>query len=321
MLSIRGGRGKFVSSLRVKALFIVNPAAGHGAARRRWLAVEPLALGAAPGSRTAWTTRPGEAGELTVRALEEGFEAVVAVGGDGTFSEALNGFLGASPRARARAALSTWAAGSGCDLARHFGMSGEGALLRLLERPILRRLDAGLVEFAGRAGRERRYFANVVTMGLGGEVARRVAREGKPWGGTLSYLAAVAKELARSRPKTVSLVVDGRTEAQAGCHLLGVANTSTTGGGMKLAPQADPFDGRLELVVVGALSRAELLLRLPSVYAGRHVGKRGVRVSRFSRLTADCGEDFWLNIDGEAAGRLPASFTVLPAAVPFLLPG
>ncbi len=255
--------------------------------------------------------------------MEQGFEALIAVGGDGTFSEALNGFLEAAPEQRAGAALSTWPAGSGCDLARHFGLGRRGTLEALLARPLLRRLDAGLVEFTGAQGPERRYFANVVTVGLGGEVARRVEREGKRLGGKLSYLAAAAKEIARAKARELSLVVDGKAEAPAGYHLLAIANTSTTGGGMLVAPGADPFDGRLDLVAVGALSRAELLLRLPTVYAGRHVGTRGVRTRLVSRLAARpaAGDEVWVNVDGEAVGRLPAAFTALPGAVPFLLPG
>lgn len=304
----------------MRALFIVNPAAGHGRGLARWRAVEARALALAPGSRVALTARAGHAAELTLSAVEEGVGAVVAVGGDGTLAEALNGFLGASERARAASALSTLPAGSGCDLARHLGLLAPGALEGLLSRPVVRRLDAGLVEFRGSRGRERRYFANVVTAGLGGEVARNVEASGKRWG-ALSYLAASAAAAARARAKLVALRVDGRPEAAAPCQLFAVANTSTTGGGMRIAPQADPFDGKLDFLSVGGLSRAELLLRLPSVYTGGHVRAPGVRSERVSRLEADCAEDFWLNVDGEAVGRLPASFTALPAALPFLLPG
>lgn len=303
----------------MRTLFIVNPAAGHGRGLERWRAIEADALSAAPGSETRVTTSPGHAEEIALKAVEEGWEAVVAVGGDGTAAEALNGFLGASERARARAALSTWPAGSGCDLARHLGLLDGDALLRALRRPLVRRLDAGLVEFSTPSGPRRRYFANVVTAGLGGEVARSIAASGKRWG-ALSYFLASAAAAARARAKVVGFSLDGRREESAPYHLFAVANTSTTGGGMRICPQADPFDGLLDFLSVGPLSRAQLLLRMPSVYTGSHLGTPGVRTARVARLDAACSEDYWLNVDGEAVGKLPASFTALPAAVPFLLP-
>lgn len=304
----------------MRCLFIVNPAAGHGRGLERWKGAEADALAAAPGSKVVLTRAGGHAEQLARDGVEEGYEAIVAVGGDGTAAEALNGFLAASERARAACALTTVPAGSGCDLARHLGLDAADALERVLRRPVARRLDAGLVEFKAPEGRRRRYFANVVTAGLGGEVARAVEKSGKRFG-ALSYLASSAAAAARSRALPVTFTFDGEARPAEPCHLFAVANTSTTGGGMKICPQADPFDGRLDFLSVGALSRAQLLMRLPTVYAGAHLTAPGVSTRRVTRLDARSDADYWLNVDGEAVGRLPASFTALPAAVPFLLPG
>jgi diacylglycerol kinase (ATP) len=270
---------------------------------------------------TRLTKAPGHASVLAREAVEQGFEAVIGVGGDGTLGEVVDGYLSLPAAARGHCSLSTWPAGSGCDTARHFKIGGgPKELAALLKKPRKARLDAGSVVFMDTNGRpQTRYFINVVTLGLGGDVARRVAKSGKPLGGTLTYLASSIAAIARAKPYPLSLVVDGVAQAVAGYHLLAVANTSTTGGGMKIAPSADAGDGRLDLISVGALARAALLRKLPLVYMGKHLGQAGVHHEFLRRLEVRSEQTVYVNVDGEAAGTLPASFEILPGAVPFLL--
>ncbi len=302
----------------MKTLVIVNPAAGHGRGRKRWAKLASSLRGLDAAAR--FTSRPGEASELALRALGEGFEAIVAFGGDGTLGEVVDGYLSAPEDARARTALGCWPAGSGSDTARHFELgNGAGGLGRLLREPKLIRVDAGRVSFQDERGRPAaRHFVNVVTLGLGGEVARRVARSGKPLGGTITYLASSIASIARAKPYSLSLVVDGVAEAPAPYHLVAVANTSSTGGGMKIAPSADACDGRFDVVTVGDMPRAALLRRLPLVYAGKHLGQPGVHHRLARRLEVRSDRTAYLNIDGEAVGALPAVFEMMPGAVPFL---
>lgn len=303
----------------MRALFIVNPAAGHGRGRERWERVAARVLAAQPDCEARLTSGPQDASRLCRRGLEEGFDAVLAVGGDGTLGEAVDGYLSAPEGLRGRRPLGTWPVGSGCDLARHLGIRGEAEpLLELLARPKIRRLDAGLVEFAGPQGRLRRHFLNVSALGLAGDVALRVHSGGKPWGGTLSYLMSSLAALLTARSKSLDLTVDGVPEPRAPYHLIVMANTSTFGGGMRVAPTADPQDGLLDLVAVGDLSRWGLLRRFPLIYTGGHIGVPGVTHRLVRRLEVRSPEEVYLNIDGEAIGTLPASFEVLPGAVPFL---
>lgn len=305
----------------MKILFIVNPAAGHGRGAARWKSSASRVLSEHPGSQARLTSRPGEASALARLGLAEGFEAVVAVGGDGTLGEAADGYLSSPESLKARAALGTWPVGSGCDFARHFGIQGGlDEMSALLARPRVRRLDAGRVEFEGPRGRESRFFMNVAALGLAGEVALRVSSGGKPWGGTVSYLISSLACLLKAEAKPLELVADGERQSLARYHLVALANTSTTGGGMRIAPQADPEDGKLDLVAVGNLSRWGLLRRFPLIYTGGHLGSPGVSHALVRRLEARSDAKVYLNIDGEAVGTLPAVFEVLPAAVSFLCP-
>ncbi|MBI3552326.1 MAG: diacylglycerol kinase family lipid kinase [Elusimicrobia bacterium] len=304
----------------MKTLFIVNPAAGNGRGDGRWASFEARFLEASPGSKVWRTERPGHAVELVAKALEGGFEAIVAVGGDGTAGEVVDGYLKSPVALRKRAALGTWPVGSGCDLARHLGLKADESFLEVLSKPVIRRLDAGLVEFSGEGGPARRHFLNVVSLGIGGEIGRKTQEKGKRWGGTLSYLLTSLSCLLRAKPYAMTLLTDGKAEPGAPYHLVAVANTSTTGGGMRIAPQADAQDGLLDLVSVGALSRLSLLQRFPLIYSGGHIGTAGVSHRKIRRLEIASEGTVYLNIDGEAVGTLPAVFQVLPAAVPFLCP-
>lgn len=301
----------------MRALFVVNPAAGHGRAASRWSRAGGEDAARRLGAEVRWTERPGHAARLARDGVERGCDAVVAVGGDGTVGEVVDGYLTAAPEARAGAVLGTWPVGSGCDLARHLGVKAESSLAALLESPV-RRLDAGRLRGLGYDGRSfERHFLNMASMGLAGEVALRAHRGGKPLGGTFSYMASSLAALLRARARPLELTVDGVRE-EGRYHLLCVANTSTVGGGMRIAPGADPEDGFMELVSIEDLPRLELLRHFPKIYSGTHLGIRGVSLRRIRRLAVRSAQTVHLNVDGDVAGTLPVELEVLPGAVPFL---
>lgn len=302
-------------------LFIINPAAGHGRAARAWAAVKEEALRLLPGSGCAVTERPGHAAELARAAAENGATRLIAVGGDGTFCETLEGLMGVPDYHRRSIALGAVPAGSGCDLARHLGYpSGKDGLLALLAHGKARPLDVGRLTYTGEDGAPRtRHFINIAAFGLAGDVARMVRRLGKPLGGTASYAAASALALLGARAKTLRLKADGR-DLSGRCHLGVLANTSSMGGGMLVAPGALDDDGLMDLVLVGDMSRAALAANMPRLYKGTHLASPGVSITPLRRLEADSDETVYLNIDGEADGKLPAVFEVLPRAARVICP-
>ena len=306
------------------ALFVVNPAAGDGRGGERWIKARSLAARLWPEHEVRFTARPGHGRELAREAVLEGVETIVAVGGDGTLGEVVDGFLSA-PQERRAAAIATFPTGSGCDFARHACVPRDpeawaAAMAAALAAGKRKRLDAGRATYAGRDGAARtRHFLNVAALGLAGDVAVGVERRGKPLGGTLTYLLEGARAIAGARPRRMRLIVDGREEPPAEYHLVAAANTSTIGGGMRLAPGADASDGRLDLLTVGALSKWELLKLLPRIYSGGHVGAPGVDLRRVRRVEVVSDESLPLNLDGDADGATPAAFEVLPGALAFLL--
>lgn len=302
-------------------LFILNPAAGHGRAARAWDSLKEEAFRLLPGSGCAATERPGHAAQLARAAMEAGTTRLIAVGGDGTFCETLEGVMGAPEHLRRGITLGAVPAGSGCDLARHLGYpAGRGALLELLARGRPRPLDVGRVSYRGEDGAPRvRHFINIAAFGLAGDVAHRVHQLGKPLGGTLSYAAASVLALLGARASALRLKADGK-EISGPYHLGVLANTSSMGGGMLIAPGAVDDDGLMDLVLVGGMSRLALAANLPRLYKGTHLSSPGVTITRLRRLEAESDETVYLNIDGEADGMLPAVFEVLPRAVSVIAP-
>lgn len=298
------------------ALFVVNPAAGHGRGAARWESARALAAPVWGRVEVRVTERPGHGRELARAAAAAGVGVVVAVGGDGTLGEVVDGVLAAGSAACA----ATFPAGSGCDFARHAGVPRDpAAWARAMRSARPRRLDAARAEFVGRDGaRRERHFLNVAALGLAGEVAVGVERRGKAFGGTLTYLIEGLRAIAAAKARRLRLVVDGVPE-DGDFHMVAVANTSTIGGGMKLVPDADAEDGLLDLLTVGDLPRATLLRLMPSIYSGGHLGAEGVTLRRARRVEVLGDGDWPLNIDGDLDGRAPAVFEVLPKAVPFLL--
>ena len=268
-----------------------------------------------------WTKKPGHGRELARAAVEAGVGLVVAVGGDGTLGEVVDGYLAAPEAARRGSCLATFPVGSGCDFARHMGVPREpAAWARAFAAGGLRHIDAARARFRGPDGAPRsRHFLNVAALGLPGDVAVTVARRGKFFGGVLTYLVEGALAVVCAKAKRMRLTVDGVEEAPAFYHLLAVANTSTFGGGMKLAPSADAEDGLLDLITIADRTRAEVLALLPRAYSGGHIGRPGVVLRRARRIEIHAEEALPLNIDGDAEGAAPVLFEVLPKAVAFRL--
>ncbi|UPT74942.1 MAG: diacylglycerol kinase family lipid kinase [Elusimicrobiota bacterium] len=300
----------------MKTLFIVNPAAGHGRAGGRWQAARELAARLYPDMELARTERPGHARQLAREAIAGGAELVVAVGGDGTVGEVVDGYLAVPEAARRLAAVATFPAGSGCDFAAHMGIPRDpGAWAKALDSGRRRRVDAARAVFRGSGGVPRsRHFLNVAALGIPGDVAVSVARRGKVLGGTLTYLLEGALAVLGAKARPIRLTVDGVAEPAAPYHLVAVANTSTFGGGMRLAPDADAEDGLLDLLTIADMPRARLLSLMPKAYSGAHVGLPGVVLRKAARIEIHADEPMPLNLDGDADGTSPVVLEALPKA-------
>ncbi len=248
--------------------------------------------------------------------------AVVAVGGDGMAHTVLNVLMERRALGGAPIPFGLVPAGTGNDLARHMRlpeddpeMAAGRVLRRLDEGP--RAMDLGRIELADGT---RRWFGTAACCGIDAAVNELANSWSWPRGGA-KYLAALPFEVLRFRQPFMGLAIDepgGRTHLSGRRTLmLTVASTSSIGGGLRIVPGADPFDGRLEVFRVRALSRGRILRLFPRLMRGTHTDLREVEI--IPALTAEIDAETRVYADGERVGSGPAVISVAAAALPVLL--
>ncbi len=304
--------------MSARTLVIANPASRGGAARRNLARVHEALRDAVGPLDLVHTASRGDAERLAREGVRSGVERIVVAGGDGTFSEVVTGLLGAGLGGYAELALLPL--GTGGDLARTLGIPSDlGAALAAIPTAPPRMIDAGRLSY--RTGdRERvRYFANVASIGMSGLVTELVNQASKRFGGRFSFLSGTLRALARYRTQPVTLRVDGEVVHEGPLVLATAANGRYFGGGMRVAPEAIPDDGLLDVVAIPGFSKAKLLGKLPALYSGRYVGVAGVISHRGRVVEATTeAEGVYFEADGEPLGTLPLQVTVQPAAIRML---
>lgn len=286
---------------QIRPLFIVNPVAGYGRAQR----IVPRLSSAFRGpAEVVFTGNPGDAETLAYQAALEEFSPVVAVGGDGTLQEVVNGLM----RAPNPPPFGVIPAGTGNDLVRSLGLPADPvAATRLIWSGTAAEMDVAVCN--------DRYFLNVGGVGLDTNVVLAMRnRTGRLQSGIMAYLIQGLAELTRySNPKFV-LHLDGEVQTSRSL-LVAVANGNFFAGGMKICPDASLVDGLLDVCVAGDLSRREVLGLIPLMYSGRHVHHPKVTFHRVRTLRIEAPAGMEVQLDGEIVHALPVEFRVVPRAL------
>jgi diacylglycerol kinase (ATP) len=262
------------------------------------------------------TDGPGDATRLAAAALEDGYRYLVAVGGDGTVQEVLNGVFRDGKPIADEPVLGVVAANSGCDLVRSFGLPGDvsaacGHLLGTNTYPF----DVMKVRYTAADGSERvRYCHNLAEIGLGGEVAVRAARLPSWLGGARRFLAFWLG-LARTRVASVAVEAD-RKEYRGPAFNVIVANAQFTSGGMRMSPRSFPGDGVLDALVFHG-PRTDAYTLLPRIFRhGDHIPDPNIDELRAKiRVRVAAERPLPIVADGEILGTTPATFQVLPRSI------
>ena len=301
--------------LRTKV--IINPQAGSGQTGERWPSIQSALQQAIGAFDTSWTSAPGEAISMTRAALRDAYERIVAVGGDGTLNECINGFLADDRPVRPQSVLAYVASGTGEDFRRTLEIShSPHRAATALSDHRMREIDVGKATYQTMNGAtESRYFVNMATLGLGGAVVRALPSARPTWlgSGTLSYLVAILRTLMSHSNQRLTIHVDDERLQTASCHV-SIANGRFLAGGIPFAPDASTNDGQFDVVVLGDFSRLGLLCRAHRFYAGTHDELDAVDLLKGQsiRVTSSAASPFYLEADGELLGRLPATFEILP---------
>ena len=285
---------------------IANPAAARGrapllaAAASRYLGERGIA------ADLLVSEGRGHACELARKAIAEGAGRIVTCGGDGTVNEILPAVAGS------RAALGLLPCGTANDFARALGIPRQ-------PRRALRNLVEGREVRVDLGACGDRYFCTVAACGFDAEVSEAM-REGRRLPGTAGYLWAALRHLFRFEPAKVAATGDfGRLETEV--LLVAAAVTRSYGGGMRIAPHADPADGRFDVVIIGPVARRTVVAMLPRLFRGSHVRHPAVRIERSSFLEIETpGGARPLYADGEPLGETPVSLRIAPGSLRVIVP-
>ena len=303
----------------MKTCAVVNPVAGGGRVRRIWPRLLSRLLAVTDSLSVRWTTESGTATSLTRRALQDGFERIVAVGGDGTLHEVVNGFFENQSPIAPSAVLAFVACGSGSDFRRTLGVPTGVEAVQKLQSDRIQPLDVLRVRYTTERGRRtQRYAINIVSAGLSGTVVRHFSPGVLPIPTRLRYLQAALRALATDRPVPVRLTLDGEPLPPSQVRLVAAANGHTFAAGLPIAPTATPHDGVFDVTVLHDVPIPTLLRHVHRFYWGTHTSLDGVTTHRGRRLTVEPRNDrrpVWVEADGEALGKLPLSVEVVPQAI------
>ena len=231
-------------------------------------------------------------------------------------NEVVNGLTGV-----ADVELAVIARGTGWDFVRTYGIPRdvEGAVATAL-RGDVRTIDVGRVTYRAWEGHEAEaYFANIASAGMSGAIAKRANETTKALGGKVSYLWATFAVFAGWQNSEIRISVD--QEIRGGrMHDVVVANGKFFGGGMKVCPDAEPDDGVFDVLLIGDLTKRDLLLTMPKLYRGTHLPHPKAELLRGATVTVDSDEPLPIELDGEQPGTTPVRFEVVPRSLRVRVP-
>jgi diacylglycerol kinase (ATP) len=287
---------------------ILNPKAGsvtdHDGIRKQLESLNPAAV--------CTTGKAGHAAAFARSAVRQKCDYVIAAGGDGTLNEVINGVARHSRDIR----VGLLPLGTGNDFARTLKLpttvEENIAVLRLAQT---RSIDLVRV----RSDRIR-YFVNVSAGGFSGLVDEKLTPKMKRTWGPLAYVRSAAAALSELHAyRTTVRLADGE-KLRLDLYNMIVANGTFVAGGLPVAPEADPGDGLLDVVLIPKRSTTEMVVVAAQIILGNHLGSNSIIFRRTPRLTVNSRPGMWFNADGELVGNEPATFEVVPQALQFVAP-
>ncbi len=309
-------------------LIVVNPKSAAGSTREKWAGIASDVRTHFGPYNVAFTKGPGDAAEIAKRAIAAGRRFIIACGGDGTINEVANGILESGEDA----ALGVLPSGTGGDFRRTIGMPSDiREAAKALRTGRTKRMDVGKVTFQNFQGDTvSRYFLNVSSFGLAAAIIERVkAGTSLNWlpldtvRGRASFALSTLQEVVGLNNSIVRVKIDDGPERTLSTINFCVANSRFFGGGMKIAPNAKINDGFFDIVNIGDIKTAKIILRSYTLYRGTHLDLSevdSILAKRIEISPADPADDIHIETDGELPGKLPAVYEIVPSALKIRVP-
>ena len=263
------------------------------------------------------TAKPGDAARIARMKLMEGADLIICVGGDGTLNEVINGFMDESVPIRDDALLGFVPGGTGCDFIKTVPIPARiEQSLDTIKEGYVKVIDAGRLRYRNDQGHQViRYFHNIVSFGLGGEVDERINKSSKAFGPFISFIWATLVSIFLYGKKNIRIEIDNSGSRDVIAWNIAVANGQYHGGGMRVAPDAVIDDGLFHITIIGNLSLAEVVRHLPKLYNGRIKDIKDVSILTGKTISAFSPERVLVDCDGEQPCSLPIVADIIPAAL------
>ena len=300
-----------------KIKLILNPAAGRRKAVKKWPDIEKKLTNILGEFSTEQTKLANHATEITRHAIQQGYETIIAVGGDGTINEVVNGFFENSKQINPEASLGIISMGTGGDLVRTLGIpkNVEDAATKINDHKT-QKFDLGFMRCQSLKGEPvTRYFINVADAGFGGTLTNLSYQSTKVFGATATYLIALLKTLFVHETTPVKIQVDDSFSKEQIIRSIVIANGQYFGGGMWIAPQAKTNDGLFDIIILGDLTRGEVLANIHKLYNGTMAEHEKVQTLHGRKVSLNSKSEILIETDGELPGKLPASFEMVPSVL------
>ena len=304
-------------------MYIVNPAAANGKTGRDWPEIYSL-LNRIDGRdlSVAQTNAVGHATELTRNALRDGKQLIIAVGGDGTVNEVINGFFEDGKLIQPEARLGVLSLGTGKDLIKTLKIPADVRdAVQVIGAGKYKKIDIGKAAFVDFSNQPKeRYFINVGDIGFSGAVVNRVNQSSKAMGGFITYLRDLFITLCTFKNKTIHLNLHDELREEIRINSVSVANGKFFGGGMQIAPNARIDDGFFDITVIGDVTKFDVIKNVRKLYSGDLIEHPEVRYFKSKKVTIESEEEVLLDLDGELPGKAPVSFEMLPSILNVIVP-
>jgi diacylglycerol kinase (ATP) len=299
----------------LSTVFLVNPASANGKTGKRWSEIARAAHAAGLRGEAIFSERPGQLGDLAREAADEGASLLVVVGGDGTVHEVVNGIAG-----REGIELALIPCGTGWDFARtHEVPKRLDGALRIAKDGQARPFDLGRATYRADGSEQTAWFANMASVGMSGAVAAKANSTTKALGAKTSYLYALGTVFARWKNVELRVRVD-EEERNGLMEDTIVAVGRYLAGGMMITPDAEPDDELFDVLLIGDLTKTELVRVMPKIYRGTHLPHPKGEVIRGRTVSIEADDPLPIQLDGEQPGTTPVRFEIAPAAIRLRVP-
>jgi len=299
----------------MKTKFIVNPRSAAGRTGREWNEILQL-VGQTFGNDADadFTEGPMHAVHLARESIKTGYDRIIAVGGDGTINEVLNGFFENDQLLRDDVALGVLEMGTGADFVKSINMPIQWEeAIPYLKKSTPQKVDVGKATFQStQAKTVTRYFINICDFGIGGAVVERVNRTTKRFGGKASFLWSILITLLQYKNQEIQYKLDDAEWLSGRFNNFIIANGRYFGGGLNPAPDALLDDGVFDIVFFGDIGRIDATMNLSKLRKGTHLNHPKLSLTQAKTIEAKSENPVYIDMDGEFVGMLPVRVEILP---------